>query len=107
MTVKFHRKSLTLGALALIIACASPLMAASKKDAPVTKATSIHGTPDNTPGHGGSSANPRGKGKNGGQGVHNIGGGAPGQGGSASPGKRGGPSGDMHGGMDDATGRFD
>ena len=84
----------------------SSALAESKNDAPVTPATSIHGAPGNTPGFGGSSANPNGNGKNNGDGIHNIGGGAPGQGGSVSAGEKGGPSNDMHGGLDDTTGRF-
>jgi len=84
-------------------------VAAKDKTAPDTPATDIHGAPGNTPGFGGSSANPdgRGNGKNGGQGIHNISGGAPGQGGAVTPGEKGGPSNDMHGGLDATTGRFD
>lgn len=75
-------------------------------DAPDTVGTDIHGTPGNTPGFGGSSANPKGGGVNGGDGIHGIGSGAPGQDGEVDPGEKGGPSGDMHGGMDATTGRF-
>ncbi len=49
-----------------------PAAAEAKKDAPVTPATTYHGTPGNTPGYGGSSANPNGNGKNGGNGIHGI-----------------------------------
>ncbi|NKB54430.1 MAG: hypothetical protein GKR97_19860 [Rhizobiaceae bacterium] len=90
----------------ILVAMIGTVAAESSRDAPITKATEIHHTPGNTPGFGGSSANPNGNGRNGGGGVHNIGGGAPGQGGSVSPGEKGGPSGDMHGGLDNATGRF-
>ena len=86
---------------------ASTALAESQNEAPTTPATSIHGAPGNTPGFGGSSANPNGNGKNGGDGIHNIGGGAPGQNGEVNPGELGGPSGDMHGGLDATTGRGD
>jgi hypothetical protein len=86
---------------------ATPAAAGAKKDAPNTPATDIHGAPGNTPGFGGSSANPNGRGKNGGNGIHNIAGGAPGQNGNVQPGEKGGPSNDMHGGLDATTGRFD
>ncbi|MDF2765544.1 MAG: hypothetical protein K0S81_2538 [Rhodospirillales bacterium] len=88
--------------LAATALLAGPALAASKKSAPQTKATAIHGAPGNTPGFGGSSANPRGKGKNGGNGIHNIGGGAPGQGGVNEADDR--PAGNMHGGLAGATG---
>lgn len=83
--------------------------AQSSRDAPDTPATVIHGAPGNTPGFGGRSANPAetGKGKNGGAGIHNISGGAPGQNGvKPGGGGRGGPSNDMHGGLDAYTGRW-
>jgi hypothetical protein len=75
------------------------------KDAPVTKATAIHGAPGNTPGFGGSSANPAGTGNgfNGGAGIHNIGA-APGQGGANEADDR--PAGNMHGGLAANTGYF-
>jgi hypothetical protein len=97
-----------LAAFALSALVALPV-AAKDRTAPDTPATDIHGAPGNTPGFGGSSANPdgRGKGKNGGQGIHNISGGSPGQGGDVTPGEKGGPSNDMHGGLDATTGRFD
>jgi hypothetical protein len=88
--------------LAATALLAGPALAASKKAAPETKATEIHGAPGNTPGFGGSSANPNGKGKNGGNGIHNIGGGAPGQGGVNEADDR--PAGNMHGGLAGATG---
>ena len=97
---------LTLAAM-LASLSAGAALAEAAKHAPVTPATDIHGAPGNTPGFGGSSANPNGGGKNGGGGIHNIGGGAPGQEGSVTPGEKGGPSGDMHGGLDATTGRFD
>jgi hypothetical protein len=84
---------------------AGPALAASKKDAPVTTATSIHGAPGNTPGFGGSSASPNGNGVNGGNGIHNILGGAPGQAGynPAQDGRD--PANSMHGGLNATTGR--
>jgi hypothetical protein len=88
--------------LAATALLAAPALAASKKAAPETKATEIHGAPGNTPGFGGSSANPNGNGKNGGNGIHNIGGGAPGQGGVNEADDR--PAGNMHGGLAGATG---
>lgn len=100
------KKTLAMAGVALALA-AGPVTAQSTKDAPDTPATDIHGAPGNTPGFGGNSANPNGKGKNGGGGIHNIGGGAPGQNGDVDPGEKGGPSGDMHGGLDATTGRFD
>ena len=89
-------------ALAAVALMAAPALAASKREAPVTKATEIHGAPGNTPGFGGSSANPNGTGVNGGNGIHNIGGGAPGQGGVNEADDR--PAGNMHGGLAGATG---
>jgi len=77
-----------------------------KKTAPKTPATSIHGAPGNTLGFDGRSANSQGGGKNGGGGIHNIAGGAPGQNGGAGTGGKGGPSGNMHGGLDATMGRF-
>ena len=99
-------------ALFLLSAVASGAMinsaaAQAPIEAPVTTATSIHGAPGNTPGSGGNSANPNGNGVNGGNGIHNIAGGAPGQNGEVNPGEKGGPSNDMHGGLDATTGRFD
>lgn len=94
-------------ALIATTAIAGTALAQSPNAAPVTPATSIHGAPGNTPGFGGNSANPNGKGKTGGNGIHNIAGGAPGQNGSVTPGEKGGPSNDMHGGLDATTGRFD
>ncbi len=96
--------------LIVAAACAAltgTAIAGSSRDAPETPATDIHGAPGNTPGFGGNSANPNGNGVNGGNGIHNISGGAPGQNGSVDPGEKGGPSGDMHGGLDATTGRFD
>ena len=55
--------------LAATALLAGPALAASKKQAPETKATEIHGAPGNTPGFGGSSANPNGIGRNGGGGI--------------------------------------
>jgi len=89
-------------ALAAVALMAAPALAASKREAPETKATDIHGAPGNTPGFGGSSANPNGGGVNGGNGIHNIGGGAPGQGGVNEEDDR--PAGNMHGGLAGATG---
>jgi hypothetical protein len=89
-------------AIATLALLATPTLAASKRDAPVNKATEIHGAPGNTPGFGGSSASPNGNGKNGGNGIHAIAGGAPGQGGVNEPDDR--PAGNMHGGLAGATG---
>lgn len=76
---------------------AGPALAGSKKDAPITTATSIHGTPGNTPGFGGDPAD-------GANGMHNIDGGAPGQAGynPTDPGQD--PAVSMHGGLRDTTG---
>jgi hypothetical protein len=93
--------------IATIIASASlagTAYAEAGIDAPDTPATDIHGAPGNTPGFGGSSANPDGGGKNGGDGIHMIDH-APGQDGEVAPGELGGPSNDMHGGLDGTTGR--
>ena len=82
-----------------------PALAESKKDAPDTPATDIHGAPGNTPGFGGNSANPNGNGVNGGDGIHNIDGGAPGQAGY-NPAQDGqDPANSMHGGLNATTGR--
>lgn len=89
--------------LAVLFLMIIPARAEAPIDAPVNKATDIHGAPGNTPGFGGSSANPDGAGVgvNGGQGIHNIGA-APGQGGANEPNDR--PAGNMHGGLAGATG---
>jgi hypothetical protein len=89
-------------ALSALVIMSSPVLADSKKDAPVNKATDIHGAPGNTPGHGGTSANPQGVG-DGGNGIHNIAGGAPGQAGTQDEANDDQPAEDMHGGLDDAT----
>ena len=96
-----------LGALIATVGIVGSAAAQSPNEAPVTPATDIHGAPGNTPGFGGNSANPNGNGVNGGNGIHNIAGGAPGQDGDVTPGEKGGPSNDMHGGLDATTGRFD
>ena len=88
--------------VAALVLATAPALAASTREAPVNKATEIHGAPGNTPGFGGSSANPNGIGQNGGDGIHNIGGGAPGLGGVNEPDDR--PAGNMHGGLAGATG---
>lgn len=84
---------------------AAPSFAASKIQAPENTATAIHGAPGNTPGFGGSSASPNGNGVNGGNGIHNILGGAPGQAGynPAQDGRD--PANTMHGGLNETTGR--
>ena len=69
--------------------------AESGTDAPVTPATTIHGAPGNTPGFGGSSANPQGGGVNGGNGIHNI------AGIQANAGTLDWPANTAHGGLDD------
>jgi hypothetical protein len=92
----------TIFALAALAVAATPAIAASTRDAPVNKATEIHGAPGNTPGFGGSSANPKGVGYNGGNGIHDVAGGAPGQGGVNEPDDR--PAGNIHGGLAGATG---
>lgn len=82
-------------------------MAESGNTAPVTPATEIHGTPGNTPGFGGSSANPTGGGKNGGDGIHMIADEAPGwDGQSASEGGEP-PACNIHGGLGDNDGDKD
>ena len=89
-------------ARAVLAIAATPAIAASKRDAPVNKATEIHGAPGNTPGFGGSSANPNGVGYNGGNGIHDVADGAPGQGGVNEADDR--PAGNIHGGLAGATG---
>ena len=95
-------------AVCAIAILAGPALADSKKAAPETKATEIHGAPGNTPGFGGSSASPNGNGAGGGRGIHNIGGGAPGQTAEFDPPGQGSanerPAGVMHGGLAGATG---
>jgi hypothetical protein len=95
-------------AVCAIAILAGPALADSKKAAPETKATDIHGAPGNTPGFGGSSASPNGNGAGGGNGIHNIGGGAPGQTAEFDPPGQGDPedrpAGNMHGGLAGATG---
>jgi hypothetical protein len=92
----------TILALATLVIASTPALAASTREAPVNKATEIHGAPGNTPGFGGSSANPNGIGKNGGNGIHDVADGAPGQGGVNEPDDR--PAGNIHGGLAGATG---
>jgi hypothetical protein len=71
------------------------------KAAPVTRATEIHGLPGNNPGYGGSSASPNGNGAGGGNGIHNIAGGAPGQNGGHADDRP--PACTMHGGLGNAN----
>jgi hypothetical protein len=95
------------GAFLLMPAFVPGAAAASSKQAPVTPATDIHGAPGNTPGFGGSSANPNGEGNNGGNGIHMIANGAPGQGGE-HPTDGGDPPGcDMHGGLNNYNANCD
>jgi hypothetical protein len=88
-------------AMAVICLLAIPALADSSRDAPTTKATEIHGLPGNNPGFGGASANPNGVGQGGGNGIHNVAGGAPGQSGNHPTTGNDGtqPSEDIHGGM--------
>ena len=97
---------IALGTMVATVGLVGAAAAQSPNDAPETPATDIHGAPGNTPGFGGNSANPNGNGVNGGNGIHMIGNGAPGQNGDVTPGELGGPSNDMHGGLDATTGRF-
>lgn len=91
--------SLALFALGLVT-LSPPASAQSSRDAPETRATDFHGAPGNTPGFGGSSANPQGEGVNGGNGIHGIAN-NPGQSGNQpSSDDPGGPAQDMHGGLD-------
>ena len=98
MTIK-NCMSMALTVLVTVLLTSISANAASSQDAPVTPATEIHGAPGNTPGFGGNSANPDGAGEgvNGGGGIHNISGGAPGQAGTQGDGN---PSGTLHGGLD-------
>lgn len=66
-----------------------------------TPATEIHGLPGNNPSTGGASANPAGQGQGGGNGIHNIQGGAPGWDGTSAASGGEPPACDMHGGLDD------
>ena len=95
-------------ALSVMAVCVTPALADSKKAAPTTKATAIHGAPANTPGFGGNSASPNGNGAGGGNGIHNIAGGAPGHTAEFDPPGQGDPddrpAGNMHGGLAGATG---
>jgi hypothetical protein len=89
-------------ALALAIALTVGASTAAPGDN-TPRATEIHGLPGNNPANGGSSANPNGGGVNGGNGIHNIAGGAPGQGAGAAANEAGRPPAcNMHGGL--ATG---
>lgn len=81
--------------------------ASAKVDAPVTPATEIHGLPANNPGFGGSSANPEGVGVNGGNGIHDINDGAPGQDGSSAAEAGQPPACTIHGGLADNDGAYD
>lgn len=81
-------------------------MADSTNDAPVTPATEIHGTPGNTPGFGGNSANPAGVGQ-GGNGIHMIANGSPGWNGTSAADGAEPPACVMHGGLGDNDGNKD
>ena len=59
--------------LGLAVAGTAEAQSKSSRTAPVNPATDHHGLPGNNPGFGGASANPQGKGKNGGGGIHGIG----------------------------------
>lgn len=78
------------------------------KTAPVNPATEWHGLPGAggaNPGWDGNSANPDGNGVDGGNGIHNIAGGAPGQGAGESAAEDADgepPACDMHGGFNGA-----
>ena len=95
------RYLLSAAALMAAVSISTAAGAEAQIDAPETPATAIHGAPANTPGFGGSSANPNGVGKNGGGGIHNIAA-APGQGGANEVDDR--PAGNMHGGLAATTG---
>ena len=84
---------------------AGSALAESPNEAPDTPATDIHGAPANTPGFGGSSASPNGNGKNGGNGIHMIANGAPGQAGYNPYRDKKDPANSMHGGLNATTGR--
>ena len=91
--------------LSLGIAVADTAAAQSSRTAPENAATAHHGLPGNNPGFGGSSANPqgKGKGKNGGGGIHGIGN-VPGHNPDNRPGADGTPGfasqlGTVHGGL--------
>lgn len=69
----------------------------------------MHGSPGNTPGFGGASANPKGGGVDGGDGIHNIDsnwGIADDGDTDRDPGSQGGPADEMHMGLDTWTGQF-
>ena len=93
----------TVLALAVLVFAAPPALAASTREAPVNKAAEIHGAPGNTPGFSGSSANPKGVGSNGGNGIHGCSCWCPGPGRPLNePDDR--PAGNIHGGLAGATG---
>lgn len=88
---------------------ADSVAAESSRKAPETPATHHHGLPGNNPGFGGSSANPQGKGKNGGGGIHGIGN-VPGHNPDNYPGADGTPGfasqlGTVHGGLGGGKGK--
>lgn len=80
---------------------------AAAEVAPVTPATEIHGLPGNNPAYGGSSANPEGGGVNGGNGIHDINDGAPGQDGASAAESGRPPACTIHGGLADGDGDHD
>ena len=92
-------------AMTALLLVSAPVFANSSRTAPTTKATEIHGLPGNNPGFGGASANPNGVGQGGGNGIHNVAGGAPGQSGNHPTTGNDGtqPSEDIHGGLAGAT----
>jgi hypothetical protein len=98
--------ALTLGAGLVLVSDVSAQPNRGGQTAPETPATGFHGTPGNTPGFGGSSANPQGQGVNGGGGIHGIGN-NPGQSGT-NPNADGvagfaNQLNDVHGGIGDAN----
>jgi hypothetical protein len=105
--MQYHlRKCATAALAAVFMMAAGAAQAESSLDeAPDNKASDIHGAPGNTPGFGGESANPngRGKGKNGGSGIHSIED-APGQGDKNEDDNPPSAAGDMHGGLGANTG---
>lgn len=94
------RVSLVVASLVAVAGLGVPAASAqANRDAPVTKATAIHGAPGNTPGFGGSSANPEGGGVNGGNGIHAINAGSPGHNGQSAADGGEPPACNMHGGL--------
>jgi hypothetical protein len=94
-------------AMTLTLGAAGAATNRGGQPAPTTAATEIHGLPANNPAFGGSSANPKGGGVNGGNGIHDVNDGAPGHDGASAADAGEPPACTIHGGLADNDGDHD